>query len=245
MKPTFKQYLISEAKKISTHFPEHKNLNQKVWSGNELRPEVKEALVKIAKEFEEFLDSPDIKITDIIFTGSLANYNYTRYSDIDLHLIVDASSSDNEDCKVDLEEFFMTKKNLWNQTHDIEVHGFPVELYAQLADEDVTAEGVYSIMNDEWVHEPKPTSKNYDKYAVEVKAKYFINMIQKAIDDKVDDRNYLKKIMEKIKNMRKSGLEKNGEFSEENLAFKVLRNTGYLEKLSNYRSKLKDEELSL
>lgn len=245
MKLTFKQFLINEARQISTHFPVHKTLNPKIWEGETLRSEVKEALLKIAQEFEEFLDTPDIEIKDIIFTGSLANFNYTRYSDIDLHLVVGASAADNEDCKVELDEFFMTKKNLWNQSHDIDVHGFPVELYAQLEDEDVTAEGVYSINTDEWIRKPKSTQKKYDRYAVEVKAKYFINMIDKAIDDKVDDRNYLKKIMDKIKNMRKSGLEQNGEFSEENLAFKVLRNSGYLEKLSNYRSKLKDEELSL
>ena len=45
--------------------------------------------------------------------------------------------------------------------------------------------------------------------------------------------------------MRKSGLEKNGEFSTENLTYKILRNEGLLEKPRNKITELKDKGLSL
>ncbi len=241
MTTTFKQYLLES----TTHFPIHDTLNQRVWDGESLRPEVKDAIKKIAKEFEEFLESPDVTVVDVIFTGSLANFNYTKYSDIDIHLIVDASSKDNEECKVDLREFFMTKKNLWNQTHNIKIHEFPVEVYAQLHDEDITAGGVFSVTTNKWIKVPRSTQQKYDKYAVEIKAKHFIEQINNSISDKVDDREFFNKLMAKIRDMRKSGLEKGGEFSEENLAFKVLRNGGHLERLNDYRAKLKDAELSI
>lgn len=242
---SFKQFLLKEASTVNATFPVHNELNSKIWDGDTLRPVVKKALLKIAKEFEEFLDSPDVKVDDVTFTGSLANYNYTRHSDIDLHLIVNVSDSDNGDCKTDLQEFFMTKKNLWNQTHDISVLGFPVELYAQMADEQVQAEAVYSITTGKWIKKPKHKQSKYDKYAVEVKAQEFIDLIDDVINDKVDDRDYIQKIMTRIRDMRKSGLEKGGEFSEENLAFKVLRNGGHLERLNNYRQKIKTNDLSI
>jgi hypothetical protein len=244
MKLTFKQYIISEVE-LSANFPIHKELEQSIWDKNVLRTDVKAAMKKIAKEFEKFLESPDVKVVDVIFTGSLANFNYTKYSDVDIHLILDAKSSDNDQCVIDLREFLMAKKNLWNQTHNIVIHKFPVEVYAQLADESNVASGVYSLTKDEWITKPTHISKKYNKYAVEVKAKHLAHAIDKVIEDKVDDSDVLKKIMEKIKTMRKSGLEKGGEMSEENLAFKVLRNNGYLEKLTKYRTKVRDKTLSL
>ena len=241
---SFKQFLLGEGK-VHTKFPVHDELNPKIWDGDKLKPEVKKSLMKIAKEFEEFLDSEDVDVMDVTFTGSLANYNYTKYSDIDLHLIVDASSKDNEDCKIDLRNFFNTKKTLWNETHDIDVLGFPVELYAQLADEEVQAKGIYSITNDEWVKVPAKSKEKYDRYAVGVKAKYFTGIIDKIIADKADDPEYLEKIKTKIWDMRKSGLEKGGEWSEENLAFKSLRNSGYIKRLLDYIHSVKTTNLSL
>ncbi len=41
--------------------------------------EVRERLLVIAYEFIDFLDI-DIVVTDIILTGSLSNYNWSKYS---------------------------------------------------------------------------------------------------------------------------------------------------------------------
>ena len=242
---SFKKFLLRETEAVDADFPTHEKLNPVLWDDKKLKPEVLKALKAIAKEFEEFLDSADIKVTDITFTGSLANYNYTKHSDIDVHLVVDVNEEDSDDCRIDLKNFFTTKKSLWNETHDIDVLGFPVELYVQLSDEEIQAGGIYSISNNKWVKEPKTTEHTYDKYAVEVKAKHFTDIIDNMVKDKSNDFEYIDSIRAKIWKMRKGGLEKDGEFSEENLAFKTLRNSGYIQKLLDYRRKVKTQNLSL
>jgi hypothetical protein len=64
-------------------------------------------------------------------------------------------------------------------------------------------------------------------------------------EDLAQAKEILKKYKEKIKNYRQAGLEKNGEFSNENLVFKVLRRSGYIDKLYNFQDKLIDKKLSL
>ena len=71
----------------------HDELNPKLWDGLELKPEVKEKLNEIAEAFKEYLDIPEDAILDIRITGSSASYNYTEYSDLDLHLIIDYEST--------------------------------------------------------------------------------------------------------------------------------------------------------
>jgi len=45
--------------------------------------------------------------------------------------------------------------------------------------------------------------------------------------------------------MRKAGIKKAGEFSQENLIFKELRNKGYLDRMNQYIKSKEDEKLSL
>ena len=51
--------------------------------------------------------------------------------------------------------------------------------------------------------------------------------------------------MEELRRLRKAGLEANGEHSVENLAFKLLRARGQIDKLRKYIDKLQSAELSL
>jgi predicted nucleotidyltransferase len=250
MKISFKEYMLGEVAphKVALKFQYHSELNSDIWlKGKNLDPKVRKALLKIAKEFEEFLETPVMNVKDIIFTGSLANYNYTPQSDIDLHLIADVTSKDGKPCKFKIEEFFKAKKSLWNEQHDIHIYGYPVEVYVQLADENLVATGIFSVKDDKWVEEPEVTKDHakLDKYAAKIKAAEMMSMIDKIIGDKVDDKASIQKVTDKIWDMRRSGLANGGEFSIENIAFKTLRNNGYIEKLINYRKKIGDEDLSL
>jgi predicted nucleotidyltransferase len=58
-----------------------------------MKEEIREPMLKIASNFIEGLPF-DVKIEDITLTGSLANYNWSSYSDVDLHIIVDFSKID-------------------------------------------------------------------------------------------------------------------------------------------------------
>ena len=55
----------------------------------------------------------------------------------------------------------------------------------------------------------------------------------------------IKKYKDKLKKYRTCGLEKDGEYSDENLVFKVLRRNGYIEKLFDFENKYIDKQLSL
>jgi hypothetical protein len=68
-------------------------LESEIWENEKLNPQVREALLLIAQEFYDTLKI-DSGLEDVRFTGSLANFNYTSKSDIDLHLVIDFSKVD-------------------------------------------------------------------------------------------------------------------------------------------------------
>ena len=87
-------------------------LNPEIWNDKELNPKVRKQLLKIANDFIKNLDLPKpIVIKDIIFTGSLANYNWSKFSDIDLHIITDFKQLES-DPKL-TKDFFLAQKNLY------------------------------------------------------------------------------------------------------------------------------------
>ena len=215
-------------------------LSNDVWlADGMLSPEIRESLLKIANEFYIFLGI-EVVVEDITFTGSLANYNYTKFSDIDLHLLVDYREIDGN---IDLvRDFLSAKKTVWNDKHNIFVKGYEVELYAQDVNEPHHSTGVYSILKNEWIKKPKIGKPDIDLIAIKEKVKSLMKRIDRAIDSP-NRREKLEQIKEKIRTMRQAGLERAGEFSIENLSFKVLRRNGYLEKL--YDISLKDYDTSL
>ncbi len=115
-------------------------------------PKVREALLRIAEEFIDYLGE-DIFVDDIVLTGSLANFNWSEYSDFDLHIHIDLKQFGKDS---DLyKELFDLKKFIFNERHNIKIYGYDVELYAQDAEEPHYSSGVYSVMNNEWVSKPK------------------------------------------------------------------------------------------
>jgi hypothetical protein len=243
MKKTLTEFLIE-----TYSFEYHEKLHSKIWNeDNTLKENIRDHLRKIAKKYFEYLSvSPDYHIIDIIFTGSLANYNYTKYSDIDLHVVIDKSPDYCDECGLDLEDVLKTKKDLWSKQHDIHVYGYPVELYAQLQDEELHSAGIYSVVDDKWVQKPKyitDLAQDVDNYAINVKSSALKRQIDELINE--GDLEAIKRIKKKIKNMRQSGLAKGGEYSIENLVFKDLRNSGYLDKLQDIKDDIEDEKMSL
>lgn len=224
----------------------NEELNPLIWDAEEIKEDVKEMLLKIAIEFIKSCRIEEYSYKDIVLVGSMANYTYTPESDIDIHIVMDFSQF-----KIDeklIGEYFDTKKDLWSNDHDIKIKGHTVECYIQNSQEPYTSLGVYSLANNEWVRKPIKKFVTVDEGDIQLKAAYFMNTIDKLEqrfkngEDVVLD---LKKIKDKIKNMRKNGLYKEGEYSTENLVFKVLRNSGYLEKLINLKNNNMDQNLSI
>ena len=241
----FQEFVDSEMK-ILKSFTFKDSLSSKIFddSGKMLQ-EVKDRLSMIAEEFNKFLDFP-IAIKDITLTGSLANYNWSEYSDIDLHLIVDFNAfSMNKDI---MKKYFDSKKAIWNEKYPIKVKGYDVELYVQDVSEAHTSSGVYSIKNDEWVTEPSKKDMELDITKIREKASQFEKEIDALLRSKQDysfKMQEIERLKDKLKKFRKSGLDTGGEYSYENLAFKFLRRNGYLEKLANFKEELTTKSLSL
>ena len=224
-------------------------LNSKIWDENQkLRKEVREKLLQTANEFIDFIGVP-LLIEDVIFTGSLANYNWSEYSDIDLHVVCDfIQFSDNELSLY--EELFKVKKTIFNTNHDIKIFGYEVELYVQNVSEAHFSSGVYSVLYDEWDVKPEKEDSNIDTKILKSKINHWKSQIDTVVDNATEKdideaREYIKKFKEKLKKYRSSGLKKEGEYSYENLVFKYLRRSDYLEKLFNLENNLLDKELSL
>lgn len=236
-------------KDVLASFQIKDQLNPDIWKNEKLNPEIKSNLIKIAKDFFKNLELPsNIKLKDILFVGSLANYNWSRFSDIDLHLVVDFSDfKEDEDF---IKSFFDVQKNLFNSKHDIEVKAYPVEIYVQDVAEKLHAGAIYSVPHDKWVLKPDPTTFKIDKNLIKRKVQKIFDKLKsikkdyelKAFQTVVDKVETLK---DDIKEMRQAGLEKGGEFSTENLVFKVLRRTDFMDLLDSYKIKAYDQLVSV
>lgn len=218
----------------------HDTLNKKIFDleTNDLKPEVAAKLKEIANAFIEYLDINTNAIKDVVLTGSMVSYNYTQYSDIDLHLKVNFDEV-HEDCPI-VPGYLWEAKAAFNKNHDIYIYGIPVEVYAESIDEDTVHNGLYSLWQGKWIDMPEKIEPTDNDAAVEAKFNEF-----KAMADNLDDSEAAEGIIDKLYNMRKSGLAEVGEFSTENLAFKKVRDAGILDKLKALKKENVDKQLSL
>jgi len=198
-------------------------------------------LFQSALAFYRFLDIPKLIVRDIILTGSNAAYNYTSKSDIDVHLLVDFAKAD---CPDIMSNFCNTKKSLWSQTFEVVIRGHTVELYVEDTAVPVKASGVYSVLHDEWLKVPDRTSPPHNDSAVEAKVEALATEIDNLLnsDPSIID---LDQMLQKLFALRHNGLLHGGEFSVENLSFKVLRYLNYIQKLYDRRTEIKDRKLSI
>lgn len=226
----------------------HDTLNPYIWHNGVLDPEVREKLLNIAMEFYKGLEI-DAEIKDIKMPGSMANYNWSEHSDIDVHLFFDLKDiSDNEDFAL---EYLEAKIELWRDEHkDIKIKGYPVEVYAQSIKDDYYRGGVYSILNGRWEITPTKEKVNIDTHSLKAKIKSMADKIEKlekiqAYKQPEQVYEIASKLKDRLKNMRQSGLDNKGEFSIENLAFKYLRNSGYIKRLFDVKNIAYNKKLSL
>ncbi len=72
-------------------------LNPKIFDSKQhMYGDVRTRMLMIADDFFETLDVGVVDIDDITLTGSLANFNWSRFSDVDLHLRLDFSEVDDD-----------------------------------------------------------------------------------------------------------------------------------------------------
>jgi hypothetical protein len=219
----------------------NEQLSPIAWDGDQLRLPVKVALLKAAKFFTDYLDIPNFRVVDVVLTGSMANYNYTKFSDFDLHVVTRYSDLECDDLA---EAFYRAKKSIWNDKHDITIGGHDVELYVEDVEQPPVSAGMYSLLQDRWIKRPDYRPPSVDDRAVNLKVADLIKQIDVAVD-RADDPEDIYRITDKLRKMRRTGLDTTGEFGVENLTFKVLRNLGYLDKLDQEYRKQQDQAISI
>ena len=223
----------------------HDELFPEIWVKNKLKFLVRDHLLKIANAFIKSIDIKKFKVHDVILTGSIANYNWNEKSDIDVHIMIDFA--DLKDTPETLRLLFDSKKSLWGKEHDITIKNHPVELYIEDLNGSTTGSGGrFSLLHDKWVKRPKHIDNTLDDKDPHVLKKVIDKLGQLGAilsEKRYDD---LEKFLNSIYDMRQEGLDhEGGEFSPENLAFKILRNHGVMEKVKDIMRGLEDEELTL
>lgn len=217
-----------------------------------LKLAVRDRLLEIADDFWDTIDIDWIEPDGVLLVGSICNYNWSAFSDIDLHLVVDFKEiHKNADF---VQDYFNEKKKDWNNTHDeLEIMGFPVELYVQDVNAQTESTAIYDLEEDEWVKEPNP-----DEFEPIGDKKERIKVIASKIMTKIDDMeeyfnlqtdlHKIEMLGEKVNGLldnimayRKKSLAKDGEMSEGNIVYKTLRRGEYLEKLWSMQSKIYDK----
>lgn len=206
----------------------HKELDPKLWSQDgQLDRNVRDRLLDLSIQFAKFSGIDQTRVKDVVFTGSTANYNYTKHSDVDVHVMCDGCANG--------DEALYQKKVEWHHLHKDTVMGYPVELYIQSSTDHFPAgQGVYSLLRNEWVIQPQ----HVDKVEI-LKDKKFVSKVKHAIDymerfllstaTKQDILDYKTKLWK----WRSAGLEKAGEWDIANLLYKELRNRGLIQRLND------------
>lgn len=247
--PTTSRSGLGPLEETEDIIPEIKDdLNREIWNDkNKLYPEISEKLLRIARDFYEKLELP-AEILDITFTGSMANYNWTDKSDIDLHIVINYTAVD-ENIEL-VRNYLMEAKSNWNRNHEIIIKDHEVEIYVQNANEPHHSTGVYSILKNEWEIEPERQSFEVSESAVRQKAEAIetnIKLIENIYENGRYEESYgdSDRLREKLAKYRQCGLEHGGEYSVENLVFKYLRNSGHLKVLADIKKNSYDGMMSL
>ena len=253
---SFKKSDLSNPDFDLSSFKPQKQLNPKIWVNGKINSRVRLRLLDIADDFISSLEVDWVKPDDIILTGSLANYNWSKFSDFDLHILMDFKKVDNRTNFV--KDYFDSKKSIWNEKHEnLKIYGFPVEVYVQDTNEEHTASGIYSLERNEWIKEPEPNrikAIKLDKFLIKEKVFKFMKAIEKLesdcerSDDEYSAEEVAKKakdLFDKIKSMRREALKHGGEMSVGNIIFKCLRRFNYIGRLADVKSKTYDKIYSI
>ena len=239
-------------------FEKQRELDPKIWQNKRLNKNINKRLMRIAREFLDGIERPvahaagdgqmSALIEDVRLTGSMANYNWSKYSDIDLHIVVDFSKID-ENVEL-VESFFYGAIWRWNELHDITIYGHEVEIFVENVGHVTHSAGIYSIMLGEWIVSPNPAAIEFDYVTARKKADAIetqVNMIEKFVQQKPRSAiKSIERLKQKIRKMRKAGLHSpEREYSVENIAFKILRREDTLDKLNNMKYDAYDSVLSI
>lgn len=217
----------------------HDTLNPKIFSGDKLKPEIREKINEIVDAFVNRLTvKPDI--LDVELVGSNASYNYTKHSDLDVHIVTNFELL-SKDVFL-LQALYNAEKSAFNKSHDIFIKGLNVELYIEDVNAGAASNGVYSVLNDKWIKFPKPLT-DIQEYDLSRQVSIWQDKIQKALTSgSFED---VKNVINTLYMIRKNSIAIDGEYGKGNQLFKEIRNLGLLDALKQRADEVLSQELSM
>lgn len=241
--------ISEELEPVEEDIEKHEELNPLLFEDNKLKKEVVERALAVADELVKMLEENNVqfKLKDLILTGSNASYNYTKDSDIDLHLVADLSEFEDPDGLYPI--IYQAYKSAFNKKYEIDFYGIPVEVYIECDNTPLVSNGIYSVLNNEWVKEPEQVSiPDVDMDAIKKAIEPWEERYNKLVNDieagKLKDETEIDSFVNDLYETRAEGL-KEGEYAEGNLIFKEMRNKGYLDNLKDLRDKVIGDKLTL
>lgn len=232
-----------ESKDINlSSFKIKKELNPKFWPNGKLNSRVRLRLMDIADDFIKELAVDWVKPKDIILTGSIANYNWSRYSDVDLHVLIDFKKVYPKKTEF-VDDYFKSKKENWLSNHeDLKIFGFPIEISVEDSNAENPSSGRYSLYKNKWIVDPDDFQDAVinQEYVKKTAAKYMsqIDFLEDKLNSENDKHKCEKcgekayKIFDKLKTMRTEGLTSDKkEMSSGNIIYKIIRRAGYIDKI--------------
>lgn len=226
--------------KLNEEFQVHSTLNPLLWDNDKLKDDVRDKIVQIVTNFEEFVEYP-ISIVDIQLVGSNASYNYTEHSDIDVHIIANFDAVTDE--TVLLKSLYDARKSAFNSKYDITIKGLEVELYVQDIMDGIMSNGIYSVCDNDWVKRPVPIT-DFKQYDLSKELNAWKDIVEKAINS--DNKESIQDLVNTIYLIRKNSLAVDGnEFGKGNQLYKEIRSEGLLDKLKDRIVELTTDELTL
>ena len=229
-----------ESFKLSDAVEFHDDLNPDLFQDEKMISSVRRQIMKIALDFVEHVSIGDLDIEDITLSGSNAAYSYTDHSDIDIHILIDYSKLPTNEV---YRELFDAKRISYNDSHDIKIAGYSVELYVQDSNQPHVSLGEYSVIDDRWLRIPVKRRANFDQHNTALKFEKLDKISKLAL--KQQDLDQVERVLDILRRYRTAGLSENGEFGPENLAYKALRAQNTVQKLFDLRDKLHARSLSM
>lgn len=216
-------------------------LNPKIWDEDKkLKQEVANKLDEITNRFVSGIEEKglDLNILDRRIVGSNASYNYTKYSDLDIHIIVDLDNFSNKNLIKLLLDFY---KSAFNKKYNIKIKGINVELYFEEKGNNLISNGVYSLDSKEWLKEP--VQQEIVEVDISDTLQYMIEKYEQVL--LLNNKEEAQKLLDYLHENRQRSLALEGEFGVDNLVFKEFRNRGYIDKLKEIIVNGESFELSL
>lgn len=218
-------------------------LNQKIFDGMSMKFDVRETILSIVGVFiDTVCKNSEICLTplDVVLVGSNAAYNYSETSDLDVHIILNYDMIDGDPNEL-IQSYFNAEKTNFNDKYNFTVKGIDVELYVEDVNTSSVTSGIYSVLNDEWVKKPTPTSINF--FVDQFKLDDLIFEINEVFSG--ESAGAIEDMINKLYLMRKYSLSIDGESGQGNLLFKEIRGLGLLDQLKDRLYELKSKYLSL